>query len=178
MSARKCRFCGSVDNVHRVKKKFPACAVCRPALYAVINTPDVIEQSWPLFHDRAILPQVRQIRIPWKTEIPEELPARRYREEDRQKNQWYVVVSEYEDHPVEVFTSTASENLHELHGEISNLSALTRLISLMLRHIFFGEQITLVKIKKQLQRSSRKKRDLPDVILGVLDRYEKSKSIS
>jgi hypothetical protein len=102
MTKRQCKFCGSYTNVSRVKNRFWVCSDCRPALYAVIKSPDVIEQAWPLFHDRAILPTVRRIKIPWKTEIPEELDATRYRAEDRDNNRWYLIVSEYEGKPVEL----------------------------------------------------------------------------
>ncbi len=64
--------------------------------------------------------------------------------------------------------SIAGENDFKLQSSIANLTALTRLVSLMLRHVFFGEQITLEKIKQQLQRSSRNKNDLPDIVRNVL----------
>ncbi len=54
----------------------------------------------------------------------------------------------------------------------ANLTALTRLISLMLRHLFLGERITLTKVKEQLSRSSRLKNDLPDMVLSVLYKYD------
>lgn len=171
MKTSKCRFCGSTEKVIRIKKRFPACAACKPAVYAIMKTPDTIEQAWPLFQDRAILPQVRRIKIPWKNDIPDVLPAKRYKAEDREKNQWYLIVSEHEDKPVELFMSTAGENDHKLQGHIANLTALTRLISLMLRHVFLGERITIGKILRQLQRSSRKKNDLPDMVSSVLKKY-------
>ncbi len=172
MAKKTCKFCGSDKEVRRTQKKFRACIHCRTAVYAVKKSPKTIEQVWPLFHDHAILPQVRRIRIPWKTEIPDELDAKRYRTEDREKNVWYLIVSEYGDKPVELFMSTAGENDYRLQSRISNLTTITRLISLMLRHVFLGEEITLPKIKTQLKRSSRKKGDLPDMVLGVLNSYE------
>jgi hypothetical protein len=51
-----------------------------------------------------------------------------------------------------------------LQGSVANLTALTRLVSLMLRHLFLGERMPLAKIQKQLQPSSRQKRDLPDLV--------------
>ncbi len=54
----------------------------------------------------------------------------------------------------------------------ANLRVLTRLISLMLRHLFLGERITLTKVKEQLSRSSRLKNNLPDMVLSVLDKYD------
>lgn len=168
--SKPCRFCGSEVGVIRVKKMFFVCGECRPAVYSVINCPNVIEQAWPLLYDRAILPQVRRIKIPWKTEIAEVLIAKRHRAEDREKNQWYLIVSEYEGKPVELFVTTASENDHKLQSSLANLTALTRLVSLMLRHVFLGEQITIEKIRKQLERSSRQENDLPDLVLGVLSK--------
>jgi hypothetical protein len=170
MAYKTCKFCGSRDNVSRVKKKFHVCGTCKPAVYAVLNMPGVIEQAWPLLHDRAILPQVRRIKIPWKTELPEELDAKRYRSEDRDSNLWYLIVSQFNGKPVELFMSTAGESDHKLQSNIANLTALTRLVSLMLRHVFLGEQITIDKIKNQLRKSSRQKKDLPDLVLDVLNK--------
>jgi ribosomal protein L37AE/L43A len=167
-SARACRFCDSKGDVKRVKKRFWVCPKCRPAVYAVINTPDVVEAAWPLVHDWAILPAVRRVKLPWRVDIPEELDATRFRAYDRNNNSWYLIVSEFEGQPVEIFMSTADENKYELQGRVANLTALTRLVSLMLRHVFLGERITLAKIQKQLQRSSRQKRDLPDLVYRVL----------
>lgn len=167
---KTCRFCQSSEKVRKVKNRFLVCEKCRPAVYAVINSPKVIEQVWPLLHDRAILPQVRRIKIPWKTDVPDVLDATRHRREDRDKNQWYLIVSEYKAKPVELFVSTAGENNHNLQSQIASLTALTRLVSLMLRHVFMGEQITIEKIKQQLKRSSRKQKDLPDLVLSVLDK--------
>jgi hypothetical protein len=133
----------------------------------------VIEQAWPLFHNTAILPAVRRIKIHWRTDIPEELDATRYRAEDRERNGWYLIVSEYNSHPVELFVSTAGENDQKLQMSIANLTALTRLVSLMLRHVFLSEKITLDKIKQQPQRSSRQNRDLPDLVHNVQSESEK-----
>ena len=172
--SKKCRFCESLDDVKRVKKRFSVCRACRPAVYAVINSPDVIEQVWPLLQDRAILPQVRRIKIPWRVEMPEELAAKRHRTQDREQNTWYLIVSEHEKQPVELFMSTAGENDYRLQSHIANLTALTRLISLMLRHIFLGEKITIGKVQDQLQKSSRQSLDLPDMVLSVLNKYSSS----
>lgn len=174
MINKKCRFCGSEEKVTRIKKRISACSSCRPAVYAVLKSPDVIEEVWPLLQDRAILPQVRRIKIPWKTDIAEVLDAKRIRAEDREKNKWYLIVSEWEGKPVELFMSSAEDNDHNLQFQIANLTALTRLVSLMLRHVFLGERITLEKIKSQLKRSSRLKKDLPDLLYGVLNNFRKS----
>ncbi len=173
MAKKICRFCTSEKDVRRTQKKFFACIHCRTAIYAVKNSPETIEKVWPIFQDHAILPQVRRIKIPWKQEIPDVLDARRFQTQDREQNNWYLIVSEYGEKPVEIFMSSAGENNHQLQSRIANLTTITRLISLMLRHVFLGEKITLAKIQKQLQRSSRNKHDLPDMVLSVLNKYQR-----
>ena len=99
------------------------------------------------------------------------LDGKRYWAIDRDRNKWYLSVSEVNGKPVEVFASTAFDRDHELQSRISNLTTITRLISLILRHIFLGETLTFDKCLKQIQRSSRQKNDLPDMLYGVLSRY-------
>lgn len=106
-------------------------------------------------------------------ELPEVLDAVRYRTRDRELNTWYVSVSELQGHPVEIFASTAFDRDHHLQSRISNLTTITRLVSLVLRHVFLGEVLSLEKTIKQLHRSSRQKNDLPDMLTGVLSRYVK-----
>ncbi len=107
-------------------------------------------------------------------ELPEVLDGKRYMTVDREDNKWYLSVSEVDGKPVEVFASTAFDRDHELQSRISNLTTITRLISLMLRHIFLNEPLTLQKCLKQIKRSSRQKNDLPDMLFGVLSRYSKT----
>lgn len=104
-------------------------------------------------------------------ELPDVLDAVRYRTTDRDRNSWYVSVSEMEGHPVEIFASTAFDRDQHLQSRISNLTTITRLISLILRHVFLGERITLEKTLTQLHRSSRQKNDLPDMLAEVLSNY-------
>jgi len=104
-------------------------------------------------------------------ELPDVLDAVRYRTTDRDRNTWYVSVSELEGHPVEIFASTAFDRDHHLQSRISNLTTITRLISLILRHVFLGEILTLEKTLTQLHRSSRQKNDLPDMLTRVLSKY-------
>lgn len=104
-------------------------------------------------------------------ELPEVLDAVRYRTRDRELNTWYVSVSELQGNPVEIFASTAFDRDHHLQSRISNLTTITRLVSLVLRHVFLGEVLTLEKTIKQLHRSSRQKNDLPDMLTRVLSRY-------
>ncbi|MBC8209178.1 MAG: hypothetical protein H8E79_08450 [Desulfobulbaceae bacterium] len=104
-------------------------------------------------------------------ELPEVLDAVRFRTRDRELNTWYVSVSEMEGNPVEIFASTAFDRDQHLQSQISNLTTITRLVSLILRHIVLGEVLTLEKTIKQLHRSSRQKNDLPDMLTRVLSRY-------
>lgn len=107
-------------------------------------------------------------------ELPDVLDAVRYRTRDREQNTWYVSISEMEGDPVEIFASTAFDRDQHLQSRISNLTTITRLISLILRHIFLGEVLTLDKTVKQLGRSSRQRNDLPDMLSSVLANYRKS----
>ncbi len=106
-------------------------------------------------------------------ELPEVLDAVRYRTRDRELNTWYVSVSELQGNPVEIFASTAFDRDHHLQSRISNLTTITRLVSLILRHVFLGEVLSLEKTIKQLHRSSRQQNDLPDMLTRVLSRYVK-----
>lgn len=105
--------------------------------------------------------------------LPDVLDAVRFRTRDQDSNSWYVSVSEIEGSPVEVFASTAFDRDHHLQSRISNLTTITRLISLILRHVFLGEVLTLEKTIKQLHRSSRQKNDLPDMLTKVLSKYSR-----
>jgi len=106
-------------------------------------------------------------------ELPEVLDAVRFRTRDRELNTWYVSVSELEGNPVEIFASTAFDRDDHLQSRISNLTTITRLVSLILRNVFLGEVLTLEKTIKQLQRSSRQKNDLPDMLTTVLRSYRR-----
>jgi hypothetical protein len=107
-------------------------------------------------------------------DLPDVLDAVRYRTRDREQNTWYVSISEIEGDPVEIFASTAFDRDHHLQSRISNLTTITRLISLILRHIYLDEVLTLDKTLKQLMRSSRQKNDLPEMLSNVLGNYRKN----
>lgn len=104
-------------------------------------------------------------------ELPEVLDAVRYKTQDRDMNTWYVSISEQNGNPVEMFASTAFDRDHHLQSRISNLTTITRLVSLILRHIFLKERLTLEKTLTQLRRSSRQPNDLPDMLSRVLTKY-------
>lgn len=106
-------------------------------------------------------------------ELPDVLDAVRYRTRDREQNSWYVSISEMSGEPVEIFASTAFDRDQHLQSRISNLTTITRLISLILRHISLGEELTLEKTLTQLRRSSRQRNDLPDMLAKVLSNYSR-----
>ena len=114
-------------------------------------------------------------RIEEDQELPDVLDAVRYRTCDRDKNTWYISISELQGKPVEMFASTAFDSDRHLQSRISSLTTITRLTSLILRHIFMGEIITLGKTITQLDRSSRQANDLPAMLSQVLANYRGKK---
>lgn len=165
-----CQLCGAAKKTQPVNN-MAACTTCKTVLATVKNHPEVIRKAWPLFHDEPILAQAGQTIHRDAIDLPDVVDGKRYRTVDREQNKWYLSVSEVDGNPVEVFASTAFDRNHELQSRISNLTTITRLISLILRHIFLHEPLTLDKCLKQIQRSSRQKNDLPDMLYGVLSRY-------
>jgi len=136
--------------------------------------PETVKTLWQDLHQTPIRAEATMATVDSEVELPEVLDGKRYRTIDRDRNKWYLSVSEVKGKPVEVFASTAFDRDHELQSRISNLTTITRLISLILRHIFLGEALTFNKCLKQIQRSSRQKNDLPDMLYGVLSRYNTS----
>ncbi len=164
-----CQLCGA-DRKTSTCHGFQACSACRTLIARVRNQPEVVRRIWQEFHAGPILPGDGPPAT--ETELPDVLDGKRYRTIDREQNKWYLSISEMDGNPVEVFASTAFDRDHELQSRISNLTTITRLISLILRHIFLGERLTFAKCLKQIKRSSRQKDDLPDMLYGVLSRYD------
>ena len=108
------------------------------------------------------------------SELPDVLDAVRYRTRDHDNNAWYVSVSEMHGRPVEIFASTAFDRDHHLQSRISNLTTITRLVSLILRNVFMGERLSLEKILTQLLRSSRQPGDLPALLAEILGNYHEN----
>jgi hypothetical protein len=153
-------FCDSCGQLARIIQTNPQvlrkiCTLIRSDLHKFDSGEQVCPVSAPL-------------------DLPEVLDAVRYRTRDRELNTWYVSVSELQGNPVEIFASTAFDRDHHLQSRISNLTTITRLVSLVLRHVFLGEVLSLEKTIKQLHRSSRQKNDLPDMLTRVLSRYIKN----
>jgi hypothetical protein len=165
-----CSLCGCRQTAPLSEEGY--CPACSGLAQTVRHQPDIIRSLWQHFHDEPILPAQANRIIASEAELPEVLDGKRYRTIDRDRNKWYLSVSEVNGKPVEIFASTAFDRDHELQSRISNLTTITRLISLLLRHIFLGEPLTFNKCLKQIQRSSRQKNDLPDMLYGVLSRYQ------
>jgi hypothetical protein len=132
--------------------------------------PQMIKKIWLELYGEPVIPG-SETKKPDDMEPPDVLDGKRYRTVDRENNKWYLSISEVDGNPVEVFASTAFDRDDHLQSRISNLTTITRLTSLILRHIFLAERLTLNKCLKQLQRSSRQPNDLPDMLHGVLDSY-------
>jgi hypothetical protein len=167
-----CNGCG-VKKSNKKIDEAGLCAECAALIEAVKNNPALLARIAALVQSDvsqetsgATKNQPLQPR-----ELPEVLDAVRFRTRDRELNTWYVSVSELDGNPVEIFASTAFDRDQHLQSRISNLTTITRLISLILRHVFLGEILTLEKTLKQLHRSSRQKNDLPDMLTRVLCNY-------
>ncbi len=165
-----CTICGLKQD-QLLQDKEGICPSCRIIARSIQEQPEVVGRLWLQYRNEPILLETTPRMIESETELPEVLDGKRYRTIDRDRNKWYLSVSEVNGKPVEMFASTAFDRDHELQSRISNLTTITRLISLILRHIFLGEPLTFNKCLKQIQRSSRQKNDLPDMLYGVLSRY-------
>jgi hypothetical protein len=165
----KCTTCGKKRKLTPLNGAL-LCSTCNDLVQLLQNDPDCIQQLSELASISLTLDsQPKQV----ERELPEVLDAVRYRTTDRERNTWYVSISELAGHPVEIFASTAFDRDQHLQSRISNLTTITRLISLILRHIFMGERITLDKTLTQIYRSSRQPNDLPDMLGKVLSNYSK-----
>lgn len=165
-----CQVCEARKKTELVEG-IEACSSCRTLIKTATKNPEVIAKVWSMFQDEPIIPKSSQSVEPEPIELPEVVDGKRYRTIDRDHNKWYLSVSEVDGDPVEVFASTAFDRNHELQSRISNLTTITRLISLILRHIYLHEPLTMEKCLKQIHRSSRQKNDLPDMLFRILSQY-------
>jgi len=167
-----CDGCGK-GGVLVEKEGNEFCPHCQELVDLLHNRPELVTRLCKLtgleLHSSGTSPDREQPRA-----LPDVLDAVRYRTRDREQNTWYVSISEMEGDPVEIFASTAFDRDQHLQSRISNLTTITRLISLILRHIFLGEVLTLDKTVKQLGRSSRQRNDLPHMLSSVLANYRKN----
>ena len=169
-SKTHCDLCNKQKKV-RLCKTRNLCSSCQTLISVMKKDPQMIKKIWLELYDEPIIPRSQLTTTIDDIEPPDVLDGKRYRTVDRENNKWYLSVSEVDGNPVEVFASTAFDRDDHLQSRISNLTTITRLTSLILRHIFLGERLTLDKCLKQLQRSSRQPNDLPDMLYGVLDSY-------
>jgi hypothetical protein len=173
VSSPCCQLCGAERTAEGIFE-FQACFSCCSLIEALKNNPALVEKVLSYIHSTPGSSGRTPVTRTRDPELSDVLDGKRYRTIDRDHNKWYLSVSEVDGQPVEVFASTAFDRDHELQSRISNLTTITRLISLILRHIFLGETLTLDKCLKQIQRSSRNKNDLPDMLYRVLYRYTKT----
>lgn len=169
MHNEQCSACGQKQDC-TIEGKDHLCAQCLAMVDILRDNPDCAMKLLEL-SGRSMSSQGQKKQI--EQELPDVLDAVRYRTIDRERNTWYVSVSELDGNPVEIFASTAFDRDQHLQSRISNLTTITRLISLILRHIFLGERLTLEKTLTQLQRSSRMPDDLPAMLSKVLANYYK-----
>jgi hypothetical protein len=169
-----CDGCGSNNNIEELGGN-ELCKECRFIAESISKDPSKVARIIKLANL-----EISQDSLASRTGgtkefkgLPEVLDAVRFRTRDRDMNKWYVSISEIDGQPVEIFASTAFDRDHHLQSRISNLTTITRLISLILRHVFLGEVLTLEKTLKQLHRSSRQQNDLPDMLTRVLGKYSK-----
>jgi hypothetical protein len=163
---KTCDLCGKKKKLNATNDA-QLCSSCNSVVQIIANDPNQLQRLQNLSGITAKNEEVTG-RV---AELPDVLDGVRYRTTDRERNTWYVSVSELEGNPVEIFASTAFDRDQHLQSRISNLTTITRLISLILRHIFMGESITLDKTLIQLQKSSRQPNDLPEMLGRILAKY-------
>jgi hypothetical protein len=167
-----CDGCGN-NEILTQREGNEFCEDCLEVVELLANKPELIKRLCKLSGLKLAKETELDDQKVQPRELPDVLDAVRYRTRDREQNTWYVSISEMEGDPVEIFASTAFDRDQHLQSRISNLTTITRLISLILRHIYLDEVLTLDKTLKQLRRSSRQKNDLPDMLSSVLSNYRK-----
>lgn len=164
---KQCIGCG-LESDGKTSDGLLLCPTCRSVIDLFKNSPQSIKHLAQLAGTDFYQGNENQK----EQELPDVLDGVRYRTTDREKNTWYVSVSELDGNPVEIFASTAFDRDQHLQSRISNLTTITRLISLILRHVFMGERLTLEKTLTQLNRSSRQPNDLPEMLGKILANYK------
>jgi len=175
----QCAGCGQTKDLFPLSTQMFCQGFC-DLITGVIDNPGDLERLLKMAETKSESRQAdddQQAGEMKARELPDVLDAVRYRTTDRDRNTWYVSVSELDGHPVELFASTAFDRDQHLQSRISNLTTITRLISLILRHIFLGERLTLEKTLTQLNRSSRQRNDLPEMLAQVLSHYTKKQNL-
>ncbi len=171
MNSNFCPTCGR--KTEEPQGEGSCCPACTSLVYMIRHYPELVQKLWEAEQKGELVGLAAHRPSENEAELPDVLDGKRYRTIDRDNNKWYLSISEVNGRPVEVFASTAFDRDHELQSRISNLTTITRLISLVLRHLSLGEPLTYEKCLKQIQRSSRQKNDLPDMLFKVLSLYSK-----
>lgn len=164
-----CDACGKKRKTNEIEGN-ALCSECQTLANAIQNNPDLLKKIGKLTNATCC---GANKSTESSLDLPDVLDAVRYKTRDREMNTWYVSVSEQDGEPVEIFASTAFDRDHHLQSRISNLTTITRLISLILRNVFLQEKLTLEKTISQLNKSSRQRNDLPDMLTRVLSNYAK-----
>lgn len=172
--SKQCSTCGAAGKLTQQMEDH-LCPNCLTIVELLKKSPEILQKFSQLAGcaNFSSMPQKQM-----EQELPDVLDAVRFRTSDRDRNTWYVSVSELEGNPVEIFASTAFDRDQHLQSRISNLTTITRLISLILRHVFMGERLTLEKTLIQLHRSSRQPNDLPAMLGKILSNYSKNKPVN
>lgn len=171
MSNKKQQTCDGCGKKRKTSSKegHQLCAQCQHIADSIAHNPGLVKKLSKMINVQCCPVTASKSSM----DLPDVLDAVRYKTVDREMNTWYVSVSELEGEPVEIFASTAFDRDHQLQSRISNLTTITRLVSMILRNVFLNEQLTLKKVVGQLQKSSRQKNDLPDMLTRILDKYKK-----
>jgi hypothetical protein len=173
-ASETCTVCGKNSKLNS-SEEGGLCPTCMSMVELLKSKPDRLERLSKMAGISAFsCLQSKHI----EQELPDVLDGVRHRTTDRERNTWYVSISELDGNPVEIFASTAFDRDQHLQSRISNLTTITRLISLILRHIFMRERLTLEKTLTQLERSSRLPNDLPDMLGKILANYKEKTSTS
>lgn len=170
-----CHICGKERKIKTIKD-LDTCSSCAQLSKYISENPSALQNLLELSGTEFGSGYIESSQP--DPDLPDVLDGVRYRTTDRERNTWYVSVSEIDGNPVEIFASTAFENDQHLQSRISNLTTITRLISLILRHVFMGERLTLKKTLTQLKRSSRQPNDLPEMLGRILAKYSNDNKIS
>lgn len=168
-TSETCTVCDKKSTLTR-NEKGDLCPTCMSFVKLLQSKPDALQKLAKMAGASATTSIHTE---PVEQELPDVLDGVRHRTTDRERNTWYVSISELDGNPVEIFASTAFDRDHHLQSRISNLTTITRLISLILRHVFIGEKLTLEKTLIQLERSSRQPNDLPDMLGKILAKHKK-----
>jgi ribonucleoside-diphosphate reductase alpha chain len=103
---------------------------------------------------------IEGLPTPFKLDLPDELPATRYRIKDNDGEKVYITICTMDGQPVELFAKMPVDSAE------SYWSVISRLISLALRY-----SIPVEDVVKQLRKGSRSVGDAPAKVARLLEEY-------